>query len=266
VTRYKISQNVIGRIQISAPHADIEQIIYPSVRIKVIILNLTYEWNQTHEKWQMGALKFGSVVVADSKMRRGKMLFSCSRTERHSICILVMTSPISHRITRDAAVQQFPIRSIGDYMKWFCTRINILIYNFWFRMKSTRSIVDMSCLMEKPGGPAIRHCICSHGTRQTIIQLPRIIWNSVNQCHQENWDIWLASEQIHILKGDPFILPRNIDTWSGFIKSFHCHAIQMENRTLVFQFKNGETTAFTKTSIKKTSNWMKFMDGNWFCC
>jgi hypothetical protein len=105
VTRYKISQNVVGRIQISAPHADIEQIIYSSVRIKFNILNVTYKWNQTHEKWQMGSLKFDSMVVIDSKIRRGKMLLSCSRTERHSMCIVVMISPISHRITRDPVVQ-----------------------------------------------------------------------------------------------------------------------------------------------------------------
>jgi hypothetical protein len=33
----------------------------------------------------------------------------------------------------------------------------------------------------------------------------------------------------------------------------------MKNRTVVFQFKNGETMALTKTSMEKTSNGMKFI-------
>jgi hypothetical protein len=30
-------------------------------------------------------------------------------------------------------------RSVGHYIKWFCSRISILIYNSWFRMKSVQS-------------------------------------------------------------------------------------------------------------------------------
>jgi hypothetical protein len=32
-----------------------------------------------------------------------------------------------------------PTQSIGHYIKWFWTRISILIYNSWFRMKSVQS-------------------------------------------------------------------------------------------------------------------------------
>jgi hypothetical protein len=56
-------------------------------------------------------------------------------------------------------------------------------------------IVDTSCLLEKPGGSVIRHRIFLHRTRQIIIQLPRIVWNSANRCHQEDWDIWPASKR-----------------------------------------------------------------------
>jgi hypothetical protein len=56
-------------------------------------------------------------------------------------------------------------------------------------------IVDTSCLLEKPGGSVTRHRICFHRTRQTIIQLPRIVWSSTNRCHQKDWDIWPASKR-----------------------------------------------------------------------
>jgi hypothetical protein len=60
--------------QISARHDDIKEIIYSPVPIKFIILNITYKQDQIHEKWQIGFLKFGSLIVRDSKMREGKML------------------------------------------------------------------------------------------------------------------------------------------------------------------------------------------------
>jgi hypothetical protein len=34
----------------------------------------------------------------------------------------------------------------------------------------------------------------------------------------------------------------------------------MKNQTVVFQFKNGETMAVTKTPLEKTLNGMKFME------
>jgi hypothetical protein len=69
----------------------------------------------------------------------------------------------------------------------------------------------------------------------------------------------LPLNDIHILEGDPFTLPRNIGTRSLFIKYRRCRATQAKNRIVVFQFKNGETMALTKTSMEKTSNGMKFM-------
>jgi ATP-dependent exoDNAse (exonuclease V) alpha subunit len=69
----------------------------------------------------------------------------------------------------------------------------------------------------------------------------------------------LPPNDMHILEGDPFTLLRNIGTRSGFIKGRRCRAMQMKNRTVVFQFKNGETMALTKTRMGKTPNKMKFM-------
>jgi hypothetical protein len=40
----------------------------------------------------------------------------------------------------------------------------------------------------------------------------------------------------------------------------------MKNRTVVFQFKNGETMAVTKTPMEKTSNGMKFTERELFLC
>jgi hypothetical protein len=56
-------------------------------------------------------------------------------------------------------------------------------------------IVDMSRLFEKPGVSVIRHRICFRRTCQSIIQLPWIVWSSVNRCHQEDWDSWPASKR-----------------------------------------------------------------------
>jgi hypothetical protein len=69
----------------------------------------------------------------------------------------------------------------------------------------------------------------------------------------------LPPNDTHIMEGNPFILLRNIGTRLGFIKGRRCHAIQMKNRTVVFQFKNGETMALKKTPIEKASYGMKFI-------
>jgi hypothetical protein len=50
VTRYRIPQNPVGRIQISARHDHIRWIIYSSDRIKFIILNTADRWRQIHKK------------------------------------------------------------------------------------------------------------------------------------------------------------------------------------------------------------------------
>jgi hypothetical protein len=72
---------------------------------------------------------------------------------------------------------------------------------------------------------------------------------------------------IHILERDPFTLLRNISIPSAFIKGgLSCNI--NENQTVVFQFKNHETMALTKTSMEKTLNEMKFIgrqDESWRC-
>jgi hypothetical protein len=44
-------------------------------------------------------------------------------------------APDYERYSRPSA----PTRSIGHYIKWFCTRTSILRYNSWFKMKSGQS-------------------------------------------------------------------------------------------------------------------------------
>jgi hypothetical protein len=41
----------------------------------------------------------------------------------------------------------------------------------------------------------IQHRVCFHRICQTIIQLPRIVWSSINRCHQDEWDTWPASKR-----------------------------------------------------------------------
>jgi hypothetical protein len=60
------------------------------------------------------------------------------------------------------------------------------------------------------------------------------------------------------LEGDPFILIRYIDTRSGLVKGRRCPAIQIKNRTVIFQFEDSETRALTRIPIEKTSNGIKF--------
>jgi hypothetical protein len=68
----------------------------------------------------------------------------------------------------------------------------------------------------------------------------------------------LPPNDIELLKGDPFILLRNIDTRSGLAKGRRCHAMEMRNRTVVLQFDGNETRALTRIPMEKTSNGMKF--------
>jgi hypothetical protein len=68
----------------------------------------------------------------------------------------------------------------------------------------------------------------------------------------------LPSKDIRILEGDPFVLIINIDTRSGLVKNRRCRVIQIKNRTVVFQFEDGETRAFKRILMEKTSNGMKF--------
>jgi hypothetical protein len=118
-------------------------------------------------------------------------------------------------------------------------------------------IVDMSCLLEKPAGSVIRHLICFHRTRQTIIQLPRIVWSSADPCHQEDWDTWPASRRYTHFGGEFVHFAQKYWHPVRFIKGRRCCIIQMKSRTMVFQFKNGETIALPKSPIEKTSNGMK---------
>jgi hypothetical protein len=69
----------------------------------------------------------------------------------------------------------------------------------------------------------------------------------------------LPPDDIYILEGNPFTLLRNIGTRSGFIKDRRCRAIQMKNRTVVFQFKNDENMALMKIPMEKISNGTKFI-------
>jgi hypothetical protein len=71
----------------------------------------------------------------------------------------------------------------------------------------------------------------------------------------------LPSNDIPIVEGDPFVLARNINTRSGLVKGRRCHAIQIKNRTVVFQFEDGETRALTRIPMEKTSNGMKSIRG-----
>jgi ATP-dependent exoDNAse (exonuclease V) alpha subunit len=69
----------------------------------------------------------------------------------------------------------------------------------------------------------------------------------------------LPPNDIPILEGDPFVLIRNIDTRPGLLKGRLCCAIQIKNRTVVFQFEDGETRALMRIPMEKTSNGMKFI-------
>jgi hypothetical protein len=120
-------------------------------------------------------------------------------------------------------------------------------------------IVDMSCLWEKPAGSVIRHRICFHRSRQTITHCPGLSEAQQIDVIKKIETSDLPLNDIHILEGDPFTLLRNIGIRSEFIKGRRLRAIQMRNRGVVFQFKNGETMTLTKTLAEKTSNGMKFI-------
>jgi hypothetical protein len=70
---------------------------------------------------------------------------------------------------------------------------------------------------------------------------------------------YLPPNDMHILAGDPFTLLRNSGTRPEFIKGRRCSVIQMKDRAVFFQLKNGETMALTKTPMEKISNGMKFI-------
>jgi hypothetical protein len=120
--------------------------------------------------------------------------------------------------------------------------------------------VDFCCLIYFSFVTAvIRHRICFHRTRQTIIQLPLIVWSSTNRCHQEDWDIRLASKRYtHFWGGSVHFAEKYyhpIRVHKGSTLSCNTN----EKRTVVFQFNKGEIMALTKTSIEKMSNGMKFI-------
>jgi hypothetical protein len=69
----------------------------------------------------------------------------------------------------------------------------------------------------------------------------------------------LPPNDIHISLGDPFILLRNIDIRSGLAKGRRCRAVQMENRTVFFQFGDNETPTLTRIHMEKSLNGMKFL-------
>jgi hypothetical protein len=120
-------------------------------------------------------------------------------------------------------------------------------------------VVDMSCLLEKPGGSVRRYRICFHRNRQTIVQLPRIVWSSASRCHQEDWDTWSASKRhTHFGEGSVHFAqkywhPVRVHKGSALL----CN--KKENRTVVFQFKNGEPMALTKSPVEQTAHGMKFV-------
>jgi hypothetical protein len=68
------------------------------------------------------------------------------RSRRQWLCVYYGNdkshlAPDYERYSRSSA----STRSVGHYITWFCTRISILIYNYWFRMKMSYWIVDVSC-------------------------------------------------------------------------------------------------------------------------
>jgi hypothetical protein len=135
---------------------------------------------------------------------------------------------------------------------------------FWYvsldsQWKVSSPIVDLNYLLKKPRGSTTRHRIYFHRTRQIIIQLLWIIWSSANLCSQEDWEIWPASEWHTYFGGSSVHFAQKYWHPVRVHQSRRCRAIQMTNRTMVFQFKKGETMPLTKTPIEKTSNRMKFI-------
>jgi hypothetical protein len=116
----------------------------------------------------------------------------------------------------------------------------------------------MRCLLEKPGCSVIRHRICFHRTRQIILQLPQIVWSSANRCHQGNWDTWPASKRYPHFGGGSVHCAQKYWHPVRVHKGSTLPCTTNENRTVVFQFKNGETIALAKTPMEKISNGMKF--------
>jgi DNA polymerase III delta prime subunit len=69
----------------------------------------------------------------------------------------------------------------------------------------------------------------------------------------------LPPNDLRILDGDPFVLLRNIETYSGLGKGRRCHVVQMRNRTVVVQLDNNETRTLTRIPMEKRSNSVKFV-------
>jgi hypothetical protein len=59
----------------------------------------------------------------------------------------------------------------------------------------------------------------------------------------------LPPNDIHIFEAGRFILLRNTDTWPGSAKGKRCRAIQMKNRTVVFQFDDDEARTLTRIRL-----------------
>jgi hypothetical protein len=174
-----------------------------------------------------------------------------------------MISPIWHRITREPVVHQLQLDQSVIVRNDFVPESVFLIYNSWFRMKVSSPIADMSCLLEKPGGAVIRYHICFHRTRQTIIQLPRIVWSSGNRCHQEDWDVWLASKQY-----------THFGVWFVAFAHKYWHPVRVHKGSMLLCNTNEKpNSGFSvqerwnhdsdKTHMEKTLNDMKFIRRQW---
>jgi hypothetical protein len=59
----------------------------------------------------------------------------------------------------------------------------------------------------------------------------------------------LPPNDIDIIEGNPFILPRTIHARSGLAKGRRCRTIQIRNRIVVLQFDDDETRALTRIPI-----------------
>jgi hypothetical protein len=71
--------------------------------------------------------------------------------------------------------------------------------------------------------------------------------------------MWLATKGYTHFGRGPVHSAQKYRQRFGFIKGRRCRAMQMKNRTVVFQFKNGEAMSLTEISMEKTSSGMKFI-------
>jgi hypothetical protein len=106
-----------------------------------MILNIAYKWDQTDEKWQIGSLNCGRSRFQNATGKNVVITFSGTMTlYMHSCNDQSHLAPNYERHSRPSA----PTRLVGHCMKWFCARINILIYNSWFRMKVSNHEYELS--------------------------------------------------------------------------------------------------------------------------